>query len=61
METNPTSIHEDVGLIPGVAVSCGVGLRRSSDLALLWLWHGPAVVAVIQPLARELPYATGMA
>ena len=43
---NQTSIHEDVGLIPGltqwakasgVAASCGVGCRHSSDLVLLWL------------------------
>ena len=44
---NRTSIHEDVGLIPGlarwakrsgVAMSYGVGCRRGSDLAQLWLW-----------------------
>ena len=44
METNPTSNHEGVGLIlgltqwikgSGVAVSCGVGLRRGSDPMLL--------------------------
>ena len=65
---NPTRIHEDVALIPGwvgqglgVAVSCGVGHRRSSDLVLLWLWHRPAAVARIQPLAWDLPYATGAA
>ena len=28
---------------------------------MLWLWHRLAVVALIQPLAWELPYATGAA
>ena len=35
--------------------------RCSSDLALLWLWCRPAAAALIQPLAQELPYATGAA
>ena len=26
----------------------------------LWLWHRLAAAALIQPLARELPYAAGM-
>ena len=38
-------------------MSCGVGRRHGSDLALLWLWCGPAARAPIQPLAWELPYA----
>ena len=28
---------------------------------LLWLWHRPAAVALIQPLAQELPYDAGAA
>ena len=40
-------------------MSCGVGPRRGSDLALLWLWHRLAAVALI--LAQEPPYAMGRA
>ena len=42
-------------------MSCGIVCRHSSDLALLWLWHRPAAVALIGPLAWEPPYATGEA
>ena len=42
-------------------MSCGVDHRRGSDLALLWLWHGPVATAVIRPLAWEPPYAAGAA
>ena len=45
----------------GVAVSCGVGGRHSSDPALLWLWRRRVAMALIQPLAWELPYAMGAA
>ena len=57
--TNLTSIHENVGLIPGLtqwvnslapttaAVRCGVGCRHISDLVLLWLWYRPAAAAPI--------------
>ena len=57
---DPSSIHEDVGLILGlaqrvrgasIAVSCGIGCRRSLDLSLLWLWCRPAAAALIQPIA----------
>ena len=41
----------------GVAVSCGVVHRHSSDPTLLWLWYRPAATAPIRPLAWELPYA----
>ena len=42
-------------------MSSGVGRRRSSDLALLWLWCRPAATALIQPQAWESPHATGAA
>ena len=67
---NESEIYEDVSLIPGlcsvgpgssVPVSCGVGCRRSSDLALLWLQRRPAAVALIRSLAWELPHATSAA
>ena len=34
-------------------MSCCVGCRRSSDLALLWLWRRWAAIAPIRPLAWE--------
>ena len=46
---------------PGAAVSCGVGRRHGLDPALLWLWHWPAAIAPIGPLAWDPPYAVGMA
>ena len=42
-------------------MSCGVGHRRGSDTALLWLWHRPAATALIRPLAWEPPCAAGAA
>ena len=39
-------------------MSCGVVRRCSPDPALLWLWCRPAAVALMGPLAWELPYAT---
>ena len=42
-------------------MSCGVGQRRGSDPAFLWLWYRPAATALILPLAWESPYASGVA
>ena len=69
VEIDPTSsIHEGVGLMPGLtqwaadpAVSCGVGGRCGLDPALLWLWMWLWLTAavLIQSLAWELPYPSG--
>ena len=49
-----------VGLGSSVTMNCGVVCRHGSDPVLLWLWCRLAAVALIQPLAWELPYATGV-
>ena len=40
-------------------MSCGVGCRFVLDPLLLWLWCRLAAVALIRPLAWELPHALG--
>ena len=42
-------------------MSCGVARRRSSDLALLWLWHRSAAVVPNRLLAWDPPHVTGAA
>ena len=63
--TNPTSIHEDVGLIPspfsGLRILYCHELWCRLDSVLLWLWHRPAATAQIWPLAWEPPYAGSVA
>ena len=65
---NPTSIHDDAGLIlaqcvkgTGIATSCGVGPGCGSDLAMLWPQCKLAAMAPTRSLTWELPYAMGVA
>ena len=44
-----------------MVTSCGVGHRRGSDPALLWLWLAAIVCSSIGPLAQEPPYVVGTA
>ena len=61
---NPTSVHEDVGLTPGLIrwlkdLQAAVWVANAARIPLLlWLWYRLAAVAPIRSLAWELLYAT---
>ena len=70
VEMNLTRNHEvgvqSLALLSRLRIRhcCELWYRNLSlglDLALLWLWHRPAVVVLIQPLAWEPPYVSGAA
>ena len=42
-------------------MSCGLGHRQGSDLALWWLWCRPAAVVGLDSLAWEPLYVAGAA
>ena len=48
-------------MVKDLALPCSVGHRHGSDPVLLCLWHRPAAIAPIEPLAWEPPCAMGPA
>ena len=59
MRTQVQSLASLSGLRIWHCCGCGVGCRRGSDPALLWLWCRLAAVALIPSLGWELPCAAG--
>ena len=63
--TNPTSIRRmwvrSLASVSGLKIWCCCELPRGLDPILMWLWRRPSAIALILPLAWELPYAMGAA
>ena len=49
---NPSSVHEDVGLVPGLA-------QWVKELALLWLWCRPIAAALFDPCLENFHMPQG--
>ena len=61
MRTWVQSLASLSGLRIHVAVSYGIGHRRSSDPVLLWLWYKLAAAPPIRLLGWKLPNAPSLA
>ncbi|MDD0637218.1 hypothetical protein PS027_23690, partial [Shigella sonnei] len=59
-ENGLSFLSAGVQSFPLVRLQCDQSDKISRDPVLLWLWHRPAAVALIQPLACEPPYALGV-
>ena len=62
---NPTTIHEDAGLIPGFThqvndLALLQAAAEFTDAAQIWLWCRLTAATPIRPPAWELPYAMGV-
>ena len=53
---------QSLALLSGLRIpGCGIDRRFGLDPALLWLWRRLVAVALMRPLAWELPYAMSVA
>ena len=61
MRMQVRSLTSLIGGGSGMAMSCSVDTRHTSDPVLLWLWCRLAGAALIRPLGWKLPYTVGAA